>query len=89
MIAMPSLHGEVGGRRPPGGGRAATTVMGPGPHPTPLRGATLPARGRDEFTISYVLNLKCITSPSATTYSLPSSRNLPASRAPASPLCAT
>jgi len=32
---------------------------------------------------SYVLNLKCITSPSATTYSLPSSRSFPASRAPA------
>ena len=29
-----------------------------------------------------VLNRKCMTSPSATTYSLPSSRNLPASRAP-------
>ena len=36
-----------------------------------------------------VLNRKCITSPSATTYSLPSSRSLPASRAPASPPSAT
>ena len=35
--------------------------------------------------IAYVANRKCITSPSATTYSLPSSRSLPASRAPASP----
>ena len=34
-------------------------------------------------------NRKCSTSPSATTYSLPSSRNFPASRAPASPLPAT
>ena len=33
----------------------------------------------------YVANRKCITSPSATTYSLPSSRSLPMSRAPASP----
>ncbi len=31
------------------------------------------------------LNRKCMTSPSRTTYSLPSSRSLPASRAPASP----
>ena len=36
-----------------------------------------------------VLNRKCMTSPSATTYSLPSSRSLPASRAPASPPSAT
>ena len=35
---------------------------------------------------SQLAKRKCITSPSATTYSLPSSRNLPLSRAPASPL---
>jgi hypothetical protein len=35
---------------------------------------------------NYTLNLKCMTSPSLTMYSLPSSRNLPASLAPASPL---
>ncbi len=33
----------------------------------------------------HTLNLKCMTSPSWTTYSLPSRRSLPASRAPASP----
>src|ERR1700730_6315362 len=37
----------------------------------------------------YVLTWKCMASPSATAYSLPSSRNLPASRAPASPPNAT
>jgi len=35
--------------------------------------------------MTHVLNRKCITSPSCTTYSFPSRRNLPASRAPASP----
>jgi hypothetical protein len=44
---------------------------------------------RSHRLCAYVLNLKCMTSPSATTYSLPSSRNLPASRAPASPPNAT
>lgn len=33
---------------------------------------------------SYTLNLKCITSPSFTIYSLPSMRSLPASRQAAS-----
>jgi len=41
---------------------------------------------RDEGHMRSVLNRKCMTSPSATTYSLPSSRSLPASRAPLSPL---
>ena len=35
---------------------------------------------------AYTLKRKCITSPSLTTYSLPSRRHLPASLAPASPL---
>src|SRR5882757_1182956 len=37
---------------------------------------------------AYTLNLKCITSPSRTIYSFPSSRSLPASFDPASPLLA-
>lgn len=36
--------------------------------------------------ITYTLNKKCITSPSLTIYVLPSTRNLPASLAPDSPL---
>lgn len=35
--------------------------------------------------VTYTLNLKCMTSPSWTTYSLPSWRSLPASRQPFSP----
>jgi predicted membrane metal-binding protein len=46
-------------------------------------------QGGGMTAVPYVLNLKCITSPSATTYSLPSRRSLPASRAPASPPNAT
>lgn len=38
---------------------------------------------------NYTLNLKCITSPSCTMYSLPSKRILPFSFAPASPFNAT
>ena len=57
-------------------GTARCAVAHPtGPHP--------------RHPISQLLNRKCITSPSATTYSLPSSRSLPASRAPASPFSAT
>ncbi len=52
-------------------------------------GHPLPQCGRGESLRIYVLNLKCITSPSATTYSLPSSLKRPASRAPASPLFET
>src|SRR5690606_38816986 len=37
-------------------------------------------------SLRQTLNLKCITSPSLTMYSLPSRRHLPASLAPASPL---
>ena len=37
------------------------------------------------FCLVYTLNKKCITSPSCTTYSLPSTRILPASLALASP----
>ncbi len=44
-----------------------------------------------EFVVTQtqVANLKCMTSPSATTYDLPSSRILPACCAPASPPSAT
>jgi hypothetical protein len=49
MIPIPPLYGEVGSRRPPGGVRAATTVMGLGPRPTPLRGATLPVKGEGKL----------------------------------------
>lgn len=38
---------------------------------------------------AYTLNLKWHTSPSSITYSFPSKRNLPVSRAPTSPLRAT
>jgi predicted membrane metal-binding protein len=47
------------------------------------------ASPRNDGSNNQVLNRKCITSPSATTYSLPSSRSLPPSRAPASPPSAT
>ena len=52
------------------------------------QGASTPAIATARPTVQ-VLNRKCMTSPSATTYSLPSSRSLPASRAPASPPSAT
>jgi hypothetical protein len=67
MIPIPPLYGEVGGRRPPGGVRAAMTVMGLGPHPTPLRGATLRVKGRDELTseVLYVIRNSFAASSSA------------------------
>ncbi|CAN5389927.1 hypothetical protein BH10PSE11_BH10PSE11_38420 [soil metagenome] len=54
-------------------------VLMAAPHPSPL------PQERGEGAKDYVLNRKCITSPSATTYSLPSSRSFPVSRAPDSP----
>jgi hypothetical protein len=62
---------------------------------TPRAGATVLHKLQSDYERQigggppYVANLKCITSPSATSYSLPSSRSFPASRAPASPPVAT
>ncbi len=49
---IPPLYGEVGGRRPTGGVRAAIAAAGVKPHPPLLRRATLPVKGRDSLTPS-------------------------------------
>jgi uncharacterized membrane protein len=77
-LGASAIRGRCGKNRSPDRAK-----RNPGTSVTPDRASLHP--GYD----NYVLNLKCITSPSATTYSLPSSLSLPASRAPASPFSAT
>ena len=57
------------------------------PGKTPMTSMSLRCVGKDGLRAAppYTLNLKCMTSPSCTTYSLPSWRRRPASRQPFSP----
>lgn len=62
-------------------------VEGKAPRLKAKRKLGSPLSKRDAFASlsCYTLNLKCMTSPSCTTYSLPSWRSLPALRQPTSP----
>jgi hypothetical protein len=86
------MHVYASGCLTIGSGKRVRCPCGEIHFPLPLweRVATHPLpqgeRGRRERRAVYVANRKCNTSPSATTYSLPSRRNFPASFAPASPL---
>ena len=58
-------------------------------HISDVRLAWLPDNACEVRKFAQTLKRKCITSPSRTTYSLPSTRSLPASLAPVSPPAAT
>jgi hypothetical protein len=68
-------------------GRLATLPLGAWAGLRAGRGGTLPKTGRG--MLGQTLKRKWMTSPSWTTYSLPSERMRPASLAPCSPLQAT